>query len=621
MLNNLNSDTDPERPDRRLGRRCSINLGSERAALIAQYVVPLLFGLYALLLGQDNNWDMRNYHLYNGFAFLRGKLAIDLAPAGMQTYFNPTLDVVTWLLYAWLPAPLVGFGLGVLHGLAFVLVFRIARSLLTSANPRDTYRISLLLALAGCFTANYLSGIGNSMGDDTTALLVLLAVSLTLKHWHTLAQASLRAVALGLTVGALIGFASGLKLTNMVYAIALCAGCLVHPGKTVTRLRIGFVVGVGVIAGLAASGGYWFATMWRTFKNPFFPQFSNLFPNQLVPPIGVADLRWFPRSGLETLLWPFIFSLHSQRISDTPIHQIIWALLYATAILWAARAIWRTLNARNATSIASRQAFVLAFIAVGYIVWLKTFSIYRYVVAMEMLAPLALYLLVNDILPGGAGKRIATWLIAFATLVVVAHGAPTYGHVRWAWQGFHADTPTISEQSRTTGILLGGPQGLSWLVSQFPANVAFVTLDPNVLVTSRYNERLKAIIAQRGGPAYVVLGGVENSRLEAVRKAQALADETGLFESEWGCSLVRRAVDGLHLHLRVEPMEANRCRFTLRAGDERDLQAENAAQAQKLAASLEAHGLRMTSPICGTYRAWIGNHSSVYQWCPVELLR
>lgn len=620
MFNPL-KHVNPERTDRRDARWCAIDPGSERMTRIARYVVPLMFGLYALLLGQDNNWDMRNYHLYNGFAFLHDKLAIDLAPGGMQTYFNPTLDVLTWLLYAWLPAPLVGFGLGVLHGLAFVILFDIARCVLDSPNQPGADRTPLLIALAGSLTANFLSGIGNSMGDNTTALLVLLAVSLTVKSWHALGQASLRSVALGLTIGALAGFASGLKLTNAVYALALCVGCLVHPGDAFTRLRIGFVVGIGTIVGLATSGGYWFATMWRTFRNPLFPQFSNLFPNPLVPPIGIADLRWFPHGVLETLLWPFIFSLHSERVSDTPIRQIIWAVLYTAAILWVVRAVSRALKARRVTSLTSRQVFVLVFIAVGYVLWLKTFSIYRYVVAMETMAPLALYLLLDDMLPEGVGKRVATWIIAFATLVVVAHGAPTYGHVGWAWKGFHAETPTISEPTRTTGILLGGPQGFSWLVTQFPSDVAFVTLEPNVLVTSRYNERLKAIIEQRGGPAYVVVGGAENPRLESVRKAQAFADETGLLESRWGCSLVRRVVDVLHLHLAVVPVEANRCRFALRPDDERDQQAENAAQAQSAAALLEAHGLHLTSTTCGVYRGWIGSHLFAYQWCPVELLR
>lgn len=599
----------------------SIDPGGERIVHIARWAVPLLFGLYALLLGQDNNWDMRNYHLYNGFALLHNKLAIDLAPGGMQSYFNPTLDVLTWLLYASLPAPLVGFGLGLLHGLAFVIIYDIAGCVLGQANQQPSDQTPLLLALAGCFTANFLSGVGNSMEDNTTALLVLLAVSLTLKYWDLLPHTSLRAVALAFSIGAVAGLAAGLKLTNMVYAVALCAACLVRPGRALTRLRIGIVVGIGVTVALAASGGYWFTTMWRTFRNPVFPQFSNLFPNPMVPSIGVADQRWFPPSALDTLLWPFIFSLHSQRISDLPIHQIIWALLYAAAIAWVILVLFRMFNGRKATWLDSRQAFVLVFIALGYAVWLKMFSVYRYVVAMEMLAPLALYLLLRDMLPGGTGKRVAAWLIGFATLVVAAHGAPTYGHVHWAWRAFHANTPMLDEPTRTTGVLLGGPQGLSWLATQFPPEVAFVTLNPNVLVTPRYNERLRAIIAQRGGPAYVVIGGVENGRLATIRKAQALADRTGLLASKRGCAFASRVIDVLHLHVAVEPVDASRCRFVLRASDERDVEAENVALAQTAVESLKAHGLRMTSTTCGVYRARIGGDSFVYQWCPVELLR
>ena len=35
---------------------------------------PLCYGLIALALGQDANWDLRNYHWYNPYAFLNGKI-------------------------------------------------------------------------------------------------------------------------------------------------------------------------------------------------------------------------------------------------------------------------------------------------------------------------------------------------------------------------------------------------------------------------------------------------------------------------------------------------------------------------------------------------------------------
>src|SRR5260370_5768793 len=150
-----------------------VDLNSSRELTRACFIVPVFFGLYSLWLGADSNWDLYNYHLYNPFAWLNGKLAIDLAPAGMQSYFNPTLDAIVYLLNTHPPSRIVGFVLGALHGMTFVLVVGIARHTLPMLPDDDRYRMPILIALAGCLTANFLSGLANSMGDDTTMLFVL----------------------------------------------------------------------------------------------------------------------------------------------------------------------------------------------------------------------------------------------------------------------------------------------------------------------------------------------------------------------------------------------------------------------------------------------------------------
>jgi hypothetical protein len=48
--------------------------------------------------GQDRNWDLLNYHLYNAFSFVEGRFARDLYPVGMQSYFNPLIDLPYYLL-------------------------------------------------------------------------------------------------------------------------------------------------------------------------------------------------------------------------------------------------------------------------------------------------------------------------------------------------------------------------------------------------------------------------------------------------------------------------------------------------------------------------------------------
>src|SRR5438270_12031516 len=56
------------------------------------------FACVALLLGRDTNWDLRNYHFYNAYALLEGRLWRDLAPANAQAFLHPGLDVPFYLL-------------------------------------------------------------------------------------------------------------------------------------------------------------------------------------------------------------------------------------------------------------------------------------------------------------------------------------------------------------------------------------------------------------------------------------------------------------------------------------------------------------------------------------------
>src|SRR2546425_5096832 len=59
------------------------------------------------LLRQDVNWDLRNYHFYNAWAFVHGRLGWDLAPAQGGTFHNPLPDPPFYLIGAagWAPPP------------------------------------------------------------------------------------------------------------------------------------------------------------------------------------------------------------------------------------------------------------------------------------------------------------------------------------------------------------------------------------------------------------------------------------------------------------------------------------------------------------------------------------
>src|SRR4051812_28066674 len=110
-------------------RRTAV-LARPGASRLAMWLVPVLFGLLSVFLGQDDNWDLKNYHWYNPYALLHGRLDLDMAPGQWQSYFNPLIDVPYYVLSTSLPGPLVGFLMGALHGLNFLLLVAIARRLL-----------------------------------------------------------------------------------------------------------------------------------------------------------------------------------------------------------------------------------------------------------------------------------------------------------------------------------------------------------------------------------------------------------------------------------------------------------------------------------------------------------
>ena len=71
---------------------------SDRSRRVSFWVIVVVLAigveLIAVLSGGDAGWDMRNYHLYGPFALLHKEFGTDIAPAHMQTFLSPTLDLI-----------------------------------------------------------------------------------------------------------------------------------------------------------------------------------------------------------------------------------------------------------------------------------------------------------------------------------------------------------------------------------------------------------------------------------------------------------------------------------------------------------------------------------------------
>ena len=594
-------------------------LSSPRAIAITSFLVPLLFGFYSLILGADANWDLYNYHLYNPFAWFHGKLQIDMAPAGMQSYFNPVLDVPFYLMNTHLPSRMVGFLMGTLHGLMFVIVLGIARNVLCLLPGTDRFRVPILIALAGCLTGNFLSGLGNSMGDDTTALFILSGLWLLLANWDRLCQRAPKAAAALVGAGIVVGLGVGLKLTNAVYALAMCLCLLSYPSSAIARLRLSFLFGVGVLLGAMMTGGYWHFHMWTLFGNPLYPQFGSLFPSPLTLPTLVTDTRWRPDGALETLLWPIIFTLDPRRVSETPIRQVLWPVVYLLFWSWMVSVAARRFTGQH-RQMDPRQRFVILFVATGYVAWMKMFSIYRYIVPVEVLTPLITMLLLEHLLSPRWARQATAWIVGVATAVLVAGGARTWGHEGWTDPLYHAELPRIEQPERTTVLISSRNPAWGWIATLFPPEVMFAQIESSFPESPAFNELMRARIESRGGPVFALVNGSNNPRAESLLTTNRQLDSLGLTSSEKGCKTIRWVVERFRLHAIVLPESkaAGACRLALRTSDERDLVAENHEMIAEAAPLFERNGFILDKTSCVPYQAGIGKGIRVFQWCALQ---
>ncbi|MFL6632558.1 MAG: hypothetical protein ACJ8HJ_09635 [Massilia sp.] len=595
-------------------------LRHERAPFLVALLVPVLFGLLSVALGQDDNWDLRNYHWHNPYALLNDRLHVDMAPGNWQSYFNPMIDVPYYVLNQWLPGPAVGFVMGFVHGLNFILLLAIVRLVL----PRDKadMRLCLLLAAAGMCGAGFLSEVGNTMGDNFSALFVLAALGLVLRAWDRLQTWSGRTAAALLLAGLVMGLGAGLKLTNTSYAVALCVALLAVPASLGLGVASAFVYGCGTLAGVAIAAGPWWWRMWRTFGNPLFPQFNSIFKSPLAQQVSVIDAFHLPHNALEALFWPFVFTAHFTRVSELAFRQAIVPALYALALVFVGRWLFEKATGRApAARLSARARFLLLFALVGYLAWMKLFSIYRYLIPIEMLAPLLVWVLVARLAAPRAAGRIAGWVVVLATLVVFPFG--TWGHAGWGDKAFSAQLPAFEHPASTLVVTAHGNPPMGWLATFFPRDVRILSLGSGFPETPAYLDRIQSVIASRPGPHYAMLAASRNDKDSSLRRKLSAFQALGMTATPARCAQLDRLLHKVRFQVQVKTPspDGQACTLELQPQYVIDLAAQDREIVQAATQNLARYGLKLDAAGCRQYHAAVGTDPYPIQMCPVAAAR
>jgi len=470
--------------------------------------MALLFGgLVSLARGVDTNWDLRNYHFYNPWASLHGRMSFDIAPAQVQSYYSPLLDVPFYLLVAsGLPAFAITFLMGLPFGLAAWFFYRIARDAVHDLGvEREGFALAAVGVVALTGAAGF-SQIGSTMNEWTTAALVMAALFVVVGAVRSADPPRLRVPP---KAGLLCGLAAGLKLTAAIYAIALPLAfvlCFRRRRRHATA-TLAFVAATGV--GFALAYGYWAFVLWERFGNPLFPYFNELFRSEYWDAHAFFDTRFRPTALAHWITLPFALAERNRLASEADLRDprlallIVFAVVLAVARAREARATGGRVAASLFGAIPPSIRFLAVFATASYVAWLVAFTVYRYVIPLELVASLLLVLAMHAAFVGAVRRDV---LIGIATLAIVAVTIPPYwGRARLhAGQYFEVSVPPMAANSLVL-MMTGQPFGyLVPFIESGPRVIAPASNFTGPWHDNRLQREMAALIVHAPGPIYSI---------------------------------------------------------------------------------------------------------------------
>ena len=496
-----------------------------RSVFILLISVPLLFGIVALLLGQDSNWDLRNYHWYNAYALLHDRLEMDMGAAQIPTFYNPALDLPFFLAADLLSAKPYSFLLGALQGCNFILLYMIAVRVLKIESPRMQTAASAAIAFVGMIGAGQMAQVGAAFYDNIVSLFIFAAILVVLHNKNMLERGSFpRALSWAALAGFLVGFAVGLKLPTQIFAVGVCFGLLFIPGPFVRRFFLSFICGLGVIGGFALSGGWWMWYLWAHFGNPLFPYFNDVIHSLWALPASYRDDRFLPKTLVEAVLLPFRLFVDAKVGGEIAFRDArilgAYVILVATAVMLLIKRLEKTETVTPPFADVFAARYLAAVAALSYAVWLKLFGIYRYALPLEMLAPL----IVVACLAFWPVRRQRQLSLAIGVLgfMVITMQPGDWGRKPWApglgGKLVDVTVPPINDPANTL-VLMTGFAPTSFVIPAFPPEIPFLRPHSYLVAPgdpTKFNEVMNNRIVAHQGNVLLVRARWETWPVEKV---------------------------------------------------------------------------------------------------------
>ena len=451
-------------------------------------VCATVWALLALAHGYDYDFDILNYHFYNGFALVHGRSFVNLQPAMLQSYLYPLLDAVFYVLAHNLAPMTVVAVIAAWQSLAFPLLYRTGIHVLPPGSVFGGRVAVALLVLLGAIAPMSIWEAGSPRGDTITAVFVLAALFLVARG---AARGALRPGHAALA-GALVGAATAFKLVNGAFALGVFASLLVafpwYRGQAARRAW--FTAAVAFAAAAAAAFGVvygpWAWALMRHLGNPVFPFYNQVFHS----PYAVASAYSDPVFALPTwrdkLRLLFVRNSVFAPLDPAGLYDPRMAVTVPLCALALLSAPFREPAASVEQQRLRAAALTLpAFVLVGFVAWLMTFPANRYLSAVDMVAPLACVVALRALWPSPTAATALFGALLIALPLCAYHTEQMYWlpdeHLhdnKHGYFGVRFDQPPGIEHA---AVAMLSDQPTAFVIPFFPASTMFARLQGSLL--------------------------------------------------------------------------------------------------------------------------------------------
>ncbi len=166
---------------------------------------------------------------------------------------------------------------------------------------------------------------------------------------------------------------------------------------------------------------------------------------------------------------------------------------------------------------------------------MSVFGVYRYVLSLEMLAPLLVVMALALVPLNGRTRNATLAVLAFLAIGGTGWRWLASEHVGWGGGYVDATLPPIDDPDRTL-IVLAGLEPMGYLVPAFPPQIPFLRIDGWLDAPtshSAFGNQMRVRIDAHEGPIFGMF--IERERKRAV----AAFDADGLMLANADCATIR----------------------------------------------------------------------------------